>query len=274
MNELTYPDNANFDMLTHMGKWFDHYLKGVDNGVDRDPAVRYYVMGAVGEKDAPGNEWRSAKDWPIPSRPTKYFLQADGKLNTQQPTVERSETAWISDPLHPAEIPATSGFPGAKDARPFESQKNVLTFTSEPLTEAVEWTGKVQAEIYLTSTAKDTDVIVRVTDVYPDGRSMLIIDYVRRARYREGYEKEVPLEPGKVAKVAFDVGSLSQIFNKGHRIRVTLASTGAPFYEPNPQNGKPLTIDFPDDAVVATNTVRHDKEFSSKVIAPVVKTPR
>ncbi|HET6422604.1 MAG TPA: CocE/NonD family hydrolase, partial [Planctomycetaceae bacterium] len=274
VNELTYPDNANFDMLTHMGKWFDHYLKGVDNGVDRDPAVRYYVMGAVGEKDAPGNEWRSAKDWPIPSRPTKYFLQADGKLNTQQPTVERSETAWISDPLHPAEIPATSGFPGAKDARPFESQKNVLTFTSEPLTEAVEWTGKVQAEIYLTSTAKDTDVIVRVTDVYPDGRSMLIIDYVRRARYREGYEKEVPLEPGKVAKVAFDVGSLSQIFNKGHRIRVTLASTGAPFYEPNPQNGKPLTIDFPDDAVVATNTVRHDKEFSSKLIAPVVKTSR
>ncbi len=74
--------------------------------------------------------------------------------------------------------------------------------------------------------------------------------------------------------MAFDVGSLSQIFAKGHRIRVTLASTGAPFYEPNPQNGKPLTIDFPADALVATNTVRHDKEFSSKVIAPVVGTAR
>lgn len=274
VNEVTYPDNASFDMLTHMGKWFDHHLKGIDNGVDRDPAVRYYVMGAVGEPGAPGNEWRSAKDWPIPSQPTPYFLHADGKLNTEKPTADRSETAWTSDPLHPAEIPNTAGFPGAKDARPFESQKNVLTFTTEPLTAPVEWTGKVQTEIFLTSTAKDTDVIVRVSDVYPDGQSILIIDYVRRARYRDGFEKEVSLEPGKVEKVAFDVGSLSQIFAKGHRIRVTLASTGAPFYEPNPQTGKPLTIDFPADAVVATNKVRHDKEFSSRVIAPVVGTAR
>lgn len=274
VNEITYPDNANFDMLTHMGKWFDHHLKGIDNGVDRDPAVRYYVMGAVGEPGAPGNEWRSATDWPIPATATPYYLHADGKLTTDKPATDRSETAWTSDPLHPAEIRATAGFPGAKDARPFESQKNVLTFTTEPLTAPVEWTGKVQTEIFLTSTAKDTDVIVRVSDVYPDGRSILIIDYVRRARYRDGFEKEVPLEPGKVEKVAFDVGSLSQIFAKGHRIRVTLASTGAPFYEPNPQTGKPLAIDFPADAVAATNTVRHDKEFSSKVIAPVVGTVR
>jgi putative CocE/NonD family hydrolase len=129
----------------------------------------------------------------------------------------------------------------------------------------------VQAELFVTSTAKDTDFIVRVSDVYPDGRSILIIDYIRRARYRDGYEREVPLEPGKVTKVAFDVGNLSQIFNKGHRIRVTVASTGAPFYEPNPNTGEPLTIEFPQNAVTAKNTVQHNKGAASRVIAPVVK---
>src|SRR4029450_6095296 len=94
----------------------------------------------------------------------------------------------------------------------------------------VEWTGKVKAELYVSSTAKDTDFIVRVSDVYPDGRSILIVDYPIRARYREGFDKEVLMEPGKICKIAYDIGWLSQIFNAGHRIRVTIASTGAPLY--------------------------------------------
>jgi putative CocE/NonD family hydrolase len=110
---------------------------------------------------------------------------------------------------------------------------------------------------------------VRISDVYPDGRSILIIDYVRRARYREGYDKEVFLKPGEVTKVAFDVGSLSQIFNKGHRIRVTVASTGAPFYEPNPNTGETLTIEPPTKTVVARNTVHHNRVHASRLLAPV-----
>ncbi len=109
---------------------------------------------------------------------------------------------------------------------------------------------------------------MRVSDVYPDGRSILIIDYPWRARYREGLDREALLEPGKPAKIAFDVGWISQIFAKGHRIRVTVASTGAPLYEPNPQTGKPLTVEFPADAVKATNTIGCGGEKASKVIAP------
>src|SRR6185312_11744100 len=105
--------------------------------------------------------------------------------------------------------------------------------------------------LFVESSAPDTDFIVRVSDVYPDGRSILIMDYVRRARYRDGYEKEVLMESGKMYKVAFDVGWLSQVFNKGHRIRITVASTGAPFYEPNPNTGKRLTVEFPKNSVVA-----------------------
>jgi putative CocE/NonD family hydrolase len=137
------------------------------------------------------------------------------------------------------------------------------------LTDPVEWTGKVRAELFVSSSARDTDFIVRVCDVYPDGRSVLVMDYVRRARYREGYEKEVLMEPGRVYAVNFDVGWTSLIFNKGHRIRVTVASTGAPFYEPNPNTGEPLTIDFPETTVVATNTVHHDRGRPSRIIAPV-----
>ena len=137
------------------------------------------------------------------------------------------------------------------------------------LQEPVEWTGKVSAELYVSSTARDTDFIVRVTDVYPDGRSILIIDQVRRARYREGFDREVFMNEGKVYKVAFDVGWLSLIFNRGHRIRITVASNGASFYEPNPNTGEPLTMDFPAKVAVAQNTIYHNRQYSSHVIAPI-----
>ena len=161
-------------------------------------------------------------------------------------------------------------FPGARDARKFEQQKEVRTFTTDNLAEPVEWTGKVRAELFVASTAKDTDFIVRISDVYPDGRSILIMDYVRRARYRNGWEKEELLKPGRICRVGFDVGSLSQIFNRGHRIRVTVASTGAPFIEPNPQTGEPLTVEFPSKTASAVNRIFHDRKESSRIIAPVV----
>jgi hypothetical protein len=213
-------------------------------------------MGAAGEKDAPGNEWRTAPDWPVKAAATSYYLRAGGGLSTAAPTEETASTSFTADPLHPASIPSRA-FPGAKDAREFEKQAEVKTFTSDVLTEPVEWTGKVRAKLWVSSTAKDTDFIVRVTDVYPDGRSILLIDYVRRSRYREGYEKEVFMEPGKVYPVAFDVGWLSQVFNKGHQIRVT---------------GEPLTLDPPATTVVAKNAVYHDRKNESRVMAPVRHT--
>lgn len=266
--EMTFPENAKFPMDAHMVRWFDHYLKGVDNGVEREPTVRYYVMGALGEPGAPGNEWRTAPDWPIAASATAYYLHADGGLSTAAPTSETASVTLKADPLNPASIPGTA-FPGAKDARPFEQQAEVKTFSTEVLTAPVEWTGKVTAEVWLSSDAPDTDVIVRISDVYPDGRSMLIMDYVRRVRYRAGYDREVLLQPGEVVPVKFDVGWLSQIFNRGHRIRVTVASTGAPFFEPNPNTGKPLTIDPPAETRAATNTFHMNSRYATRVLAPL-----
>jgi putative CocE/NonD family hydrolase len=253
-----------------MAKWFDHYLKGVDNGVEKDPPVRYYVMGATGEPDSAGNLWRTAKDWPMPSRAVSMFFHEGGGLSVTPPKDEKSRTSYISDPYHPMSIPGTS-FPGAKDSRPFEQQAEVRTFTSDVLTEPVEWTGQVKAELYVSSTARDTDFIVRLSDVYPDGRSILIMDYPRRARYREGFTKEVLMEPGKVVRVPLEVGWLSQVFNRGHRIRVTVASTGAPLYEPNPHTGESLTIEFPQNAVKAVNSVHHSRTHASRILAPIAE---
>jgi predicted acyl esterase len=269
VGDMVFPPDAGWDVYGHMVKWFDHYLKGVDNGVEKDPPVRYYVMGATGETGG-GNTWRTAKDWPVPARATPLYFQTGGGLSATAPKLDHSTTSYTSDPFHPMSIPGTS-FPGARDARPFEQQAEVRTFTSDVLTEPVEWTGQVKAELYVSSTARDTDFIVRLSDVYPDGRSILIMDYPRRARFREGFTKEVMMEPGKVYRVPLDVGWISQVFNRGHRIRVTVASTGAPLYEPNPQTGNPLTIEFPANAVVATNRIHHERKYASRIIAPVAK---
>ncbi|QDT32611.1 CocE/NonD family hydrolase [Thalassoglobus polymorphus] len=269
VGELTYPENAAWPSLDHMVEWFDHYLKGKDNKVEEAPTVRYYVMGATGEPDAPGNVWRNADNFPPQSTSTPIYLQQDKSLSEKLPEKNKSFTSYISDPLNPMQIPGRS-FPGARDARAFEEQSEVLTFTSDVLEHPIEWTGRVHAELFVSSTAPDTDFIVRISDVYPDGRSILIVDYPWRARYRDGFDHEVLMEAGNVYKVAFPVGWMSQIFNKGHRIRVTIASTGAPLYEPNPQTGKPLTIEFPEDAQKATNSIHHSKKYPSKIIAPVL----
>jgi predicted acyl esterase len=274
VGDLVYPANSIFPVWEHMGRWFDHYLKGIDNGVEREPVVRYYVMGAVGEGEngAPGNVWREAADWPAPARETAYYFEAAasgtaGRLSTGRPKGPAA-TTYQSDPAHPAPIPGRA-FPGARDARAFEQYPDVRTFTTDVLKEPVEWTGKVRAELFVSSTAPDADFIVRVTDVYPDGRSILIIDGIRRARFRDSWEREVFMKPGEVYRIAFDVGYLSQIFNRGHRIRISVGSTGAPFYDPNPQTGEAMTYERPAKMLAATMTLHHQGQHASRILAPV-----
>jgi hypothetical protein len=270
VGEMEYPTNAVWPELEHLTRWFDHWLKGKDTGVMKEPAVRYYVMGAVGEANAPGNEWRSADDFPPPSKATDWFLQPDGKLGSSGSSAPSSSTTYASDPARPMSIPGRA-FPGAKDARPFEDQSEVRTWTSDVLAKPVEWTGRVKAEVFASSTAKDTDFLLRVSDVYPDGRSMLLIDYPLRARYREGFDHEKLLVPGEVAKLAWDIGWTSIVFNQGHRIRVTIASTGAPLYEPNPQTGGRLSHFVEEAGAAALNTIWHDSVHASRLIAPTMR---
>lgn len=270
VGDLTYPEHARFNVEEHVIRWFNYHLKGIDNGVQKDPTVRYFVMGAVGEHDAPGNVYRLANDWPVPARETPYYLKQGGMLDTRVPTEKQSSTTYKADPFQPASVGKnTRTFPGAMDAQIFEREPNVLTFTTPVLQKPVEWTGKIRAELSVSSNAPDSDFIVRISDVYPDGRSILLVDYARRARYRNGFDKVSLMEPDTIHPVHFDVGWISQIFNKGHRIRVTVCSTAAPFYEPNPNTGGPLTEEFPADAAIATNTIYHQVKNASRIVAPV-----
>ena len=271
VGQLVYPENAIWPELEHMARWFDHWLKGKATGVMEESPVRYYVMGAVDEAGAPGNEWREASDFPPAHRSVSWHLQDDLKLATATPTQARSSTPYVSHPQRPMSIPGR-GFPGAMDARPLEEQAEVRSWTTAPLEKATEWSGLVKAEVYLSSSAPDTDVVLRVSDVYPDGRSLLLIDYPLRARYRDGFDKVSLLTPGEPTRLAWDIGWTSIIFNQGHRIRVTITSTGAPLYEPNPQTGGPLSHLLPTaKGQAAINTVWHDHAHLSRIIAPTIE---
>jgi len=273
VGELVYPADAFWPEREHMVRWFNHWLKGEDTGIMKEPAVRYYVMGAVGEPGAPGNTWREAPDWPPPARETRLFLHEQGRLTPTAPAQADRRTTFESDPRRPM-VHAGASFPGARDARHFEVQPEVRTWTSEVLDTPVEWTGAVHAEIWLSSTAPDTDVILRVSDVYPDGRSMLVMDYPLRARYREGFDRQVLLTPDEPALLRWRIGWTSLIFNRGHRIRVTIASTAAPLHEPNNQTGGPQTVDWMKETRVARNSIWHDVTRPSCLVVPIMPAPR
>jgi predicted acyl esterase len=272
--DLEYPPNAaSPGIVVNDRRWFDYWLKGEDNGVANDPVVTYYVMGAVGEEGAPGNEWRTADNWPVPATETPYYCHADGTLSPDPPTEAAASRTYTFDPANP--VPTVGGAnlllpAGPKDQRPVENRPDVLVFTTPPLKEPLEVTGRIRAHLWVSSSAVDTDFTAKLTDVYPDGRSMLITDGIIRARYRHSVEREELLTPGEVVEVDIDLWSTSLILNRGHRLRLALSSSNAPRFQPNPNTGEA----FPPEGkpgVPAENTVYFDAAHPSHVILPVVK---
>ncbi|HEY1082649.1 MAG TPA: CocE/NonD family hydrolase [Prosthecobacter sp.] len=270
VGDLVYPDNATWPETEHLVRWFDHWLKGVDNGVEKEPAVRYYVMGAVGETDAPGNVWRESAEWPPAGEKTAFYFHEDATLKADAPVAATGGTSLECDPLKPMEIPGRS-FPGAKDARAFEQQKEVRTWTTPPLEAPLEITGEIEADLWVKSTVTDTDFILRVSDIYPDGRSILLMDYPLRVRYREGLDKQVLMVPGEATRLRWHIGWTSIIVNRGHRLRVTVSNSGAPLYEPNNQTGGVQNSSWMKETKAGTHTVLHEKAHPSRVWLPVAK---
>lgn len=251
-------------------RFFNYWLKCCCNGVPADHPVYYYVMGDRCDPCAPGNCWRAADDWPPPSRPTEFFLHADGSLSTARPHASGSSLSYQYDPANP--VPTLGGQnlnlrQGPADQRPVESRPDVLVFTTKTLRRPLEVTGRVTARLYVASDCPDTDFTVKLTDVYPDGRSVLLADGILRARYRLSFEQEDFLEPGEVYPITIDLWSTSNVFNRGHRIRVAVSSSNAPRFEPNPNNGRPLLPGG--ETRIATNTVHLSPGYPSCVILPV-----
>lgn len=272
LEEVKYPANSVINVNEEAMRWFEYWLKGVDNGIMREPAVKYYAMGDVSDPKAPGNEWRTSPSWPVASRITSYYLQPAGALGDKSPSVQESADAYQYDPKNP--VPTIGGSnlfikKGPMDQRAVGDRKDVLRYMTPVLDSPVEVTGQIEAEIWAESDAPDTDFMVKLIDVYPDGTERLVLDSAFRARFREGFDREVFMKKGKVYKFKIDLWCTSLVFNRGHRIAVHVTSSNDPRYDPNPNTGRAMRADS--ETRVATNAIHHDRKHPSRILLPVAQ---
>lgn len=247
--------------------WSDYWLKGGSSVIDKLANVTYYTMGAVGEARAPGNVWRASDVWPVPSSVTPFYLSNDKSLTTTKPANKSGKMPYTFNPNDP--VPTIGGnnltIPsGPMDQRKVEGRADVLIFTTEPLDKPLEVTGRIRAKLWASSTGKDTDFTAKLTDVYPDGRSMLICDGILRGRYHKSLAKPEFLTTGKTYEFDIDMWSTSIIINKGHRIRLAVSSSNSPRFDVNTNTGDPATKQ------TVTNTIYMDKSHPSALLLPIV----
>ena len=267
--DLKYPEGRDgYDQVA----FFEHWLKGEDNGFEDEPAVRYFVMGDAMNDDTLGNEWRTADEWPPDSTATKLYLRADGGLTSGLPAENESVSTYTHDPNNP--IPSFGGNNlmmerGPMDQREASKRDDVVVFQTEPLENAVEIAGRVTAKLFVSTEAEDTDFMVKLVDVYPDGYEALVLDGGFRMRFHDGFEEYTRVEKGKVYSIEVDLWSTALVFDKGHRIALHVASSNYPRFGVHSNTWEPI-LSF-DDAVIADNTVHHNAARSSHVILPVTK---
>lgn len=243
-------------------QWFDCYLKGIPNEIDALPPVIYYVMGPFDGTPSKGNVWRTANSWPIPSTPTPFYLTPQKELTDKSIPETEAVISYTHDANHPA--PTLGGRnlflqSGPVDQRPIEERTDTVVFTSAPLEEDVEVTGRVIVKLVFSMDTEDTDVVVRLTDVYPDGRSILISDGL----FRTGTRKFVTLD-GSKKSVDVDLWSTSIVFAKGHRIRISITGSNYPRFEKN------LSASDAESNAIGYHLFVGGKNLS-RLILPVVK---
>ncbi|HEY3939758.1 MAG TPA: CocE/NonD family hydrolase [Bryobacteraceae bacterium] len=265
-----------YDALTY--GWFDYFLKGENNQVlEKTPKVRYFTMGI--------NKWQTSDTWPpAAAHPVTFFLESAGKANSlngdgalvASAAHADSPDTFTYDPMNP--VPSYGGnvcctgnavTGGAFDQRKMEARADILVYTSEPLSEGMEVSGPMDATLYVSSDAKDTDFTVKVIDVYPDGRAYNLDETIQRARYRNGYDKPLAwMEKNKVYNVSLQPMTTSNFFPAGHRLRIEVSSSNFPRFDRNLNTGG----NNYDEAtgVVAHNSVHHSKEYPSQITLSVV----
>jgi predicted acyl esterase len=267
--DLAFP-NAAQPATADAWKWFEIWLKNDGKGIEEIPVVQYYVMGDPADPNTPGNKWRTAGDWPILAEAVKVYFHPDNKLRLAAPQEMFGSLSYKYDPKNP--VPTIGGAnltisKGPKDQRPVEERTDMLLFTSPALDRYVEITGPVKVKLWASSTAPDTDFTAKLCDVYPDGRSMIVLDGIIRASHRNSPEKDELMEPGKIYEFEIDLWSTSLVVSPGHRVRITISSSNAPRFEPNPNTGKPPGSD--DKTEVATNTIYTNADHPSHILLPV-----
>jgi putative CocE/NonD family hydrolase len=249
-------------------RWFDHWLKGHDTGLLAEAPITLFVMGA--------NVWRDEHEWPLARAvATPWYLHAHGELSPARPRDEAPDR-YDYDPAQP--VPTVGGplvmppeYPaGPYDQRPIEERGDVLVYTSAPLEHAIEVTGPITVRLWAVSSAPDTDFVARLTDVFPDGRSFNLTDGIVRARYRGFGRGQAPslIAPGQPYEYEIDLWATSNVFQRGHKIRLQITSSCFPRWDRNPNTGHPFGADA--ELRVAQQQILHDADHPSHVVLPVV----
>ncbi len=293
------PDGGLSDYRGVQLRWFDHWLKGLPTGLDRAPAIRYFVMGGgEGPEDGSktihhGGVWKSANEWPPPgAEPTPFYFHPDGSLRTEPPEATSAATTYQFDPAHPvptigghlSAIPIPAGgfdqrndprFPFTSGTLPLSARRDVLCFATPPLEEDVEIAGPIVVKLWVSTDGLDTDFTAKLIDLYPPtpnhpaGCALNLTDSIIRLRFRNGFEREELAEPGAIYEVCFEMYPTANRFVRGHRIRVDISSSNFPRFELNPNTGGPLGRDR--CRRVARNTLYHDRAHPSHILLPVVR---
>jgi putative CocE/NonD family hydrolase len=254
-----------YDSLVY--SWFDHFLNGADNHLlDTLPHVRYYTMGL--------NKWQTSDTWPPKgAEPMTFYLNASGALSQKTAGADKPET-FTYDPMNP--VPSYGGnvccqpgtLAGSYDQRKMETRPDILVYTTDAFTKPTELSGPISVNLYVSSDRKDTDFTVKLIDVYPDGRAYNLDETIQRVRYREGYDKKVWMEPGKVYKVALGPMNTSDFFDTGHKLRIEVSSSNFPRFDRNLNTGGNNYDET--NPVVAHNVVHHSKQYPSSITVTVV----
>jgi putative CocE/NonD family hydrolase len=297
--EADFGADSTLDLDDLRLRWFDHFLKGRPTGVLDGPPVRIFVMGGGdGARDGDGRvqhggAWRSEEEWPpVHTRPERLYLRADRTLRAEAPPPEVSPLRYRFDPADP--VPTIGGqvqapsFPGfleggafdqrgrrtlwaCRDEEPLAARADVLVFQTEPLDEAMEVTGEVEVELWVSSSAVDTDFTAKLVDVFPDGLALNLVDTILRARYRNARDRAEPMKPEKEYRLTLVLPPVSSLFAAGHRVRLDVSSSNFPRFDVNPNTGEPLGRNR--GHVVAENVVYVDAEHPSSVVLPIVEAP-
>ena len=257
-------------------KWFDRWLKGTDNCADNEAPLKLFVMGV--------NQWRYESEWPLArTELTQYYLHSygsansllgDGSLSVVRPRDEQPDKyTYNPENATPTRGGCNCCNPeivdwGAFDQRPVEYRNDVLVYTSEELERNVEVTGPVVATIFAITDAKDTDFTAKLVDVHPNGYAVNLCDGIIRARYRESTKTQQLLTPGEVYEYKIDLWPTSNVFKKGHRIRLDIASSNFPRFDRNPNTGNKFGEDA--ETQVANQVILHDKAHPSHVLLPII----
>lgn len=267
--EVEFGPEAILDLHEQRLRWYDYWLKGVANGALDGPPVRAFLMGA--------NRWLELDSWPpagVTYRPLFLHQRTGpsvgslngGGLSFDRPDAPEAPDSFTYDPRQP--VPSLIVYPqlGPKDHRPVEDR--VLTYTSAVLEADLVVAGPVTAVLHAASSAPDTDWVVRLCDVWPDGRSMSVCDGILRARYRESLTQATLLTPDEVYEFRVDLWSTAQVFKAGHRLRVHVTSSDFPRYDRNLNTGGPFGAES--HSAVAINTVFHDAVRPSHLSLPIL----